>query len=133
MHPGFSHLQQCPEELLEMYLYCASELLSKMHHTADRFQISVKGLNHYTVVYGLKCRNVKDSDAGHQSMHWMLLEDCFKHICAFCVGYKRVRCYGRAGFNAKKSSTINKIKSTKDPGPCFRCKRHHAQKKYINT
>ena len=54
---AFAHLQQGPIELLEMYLHCASELLTKIHHMTDMSQILARGLNHYTVVYGLNKHN----------------------------------------------------------------------------
>ena len=38
---AFAHLQQGPDELLEMYLHHTSELLSKIHHTMDMSQIII--------------------------------------------------------------------------------------------
>ena len=32
---AFAHLQQGPEELLRLYLHCASEYLSNIHHMRD--------------------------------------------------------------------------------------------------
>ena len=66
---AFECLQQGPHELLEMYLCRASEPLLKSYHTLDMSQISVLGLNHYTVVYGLGCRELKGCLAGHWSTH----------------------------------------------------------------
>ena len=43
-----------------MYLHCASELLSKIHHTTDMAQIPAEGLKHYTVVYDLNSKKLKD-------------------------------------------------------------------------
>ena len=48
---ALTHLQQGPSEILKMYLHHASELLSKIQHKMDMSQITVEGLNHYTMVY----------------------------------------------------------------------------------
>ena len=61
----FVHLQQGLEELLKMYLH---SFLSKIHHTLYMSQMSVEGLNNYTVVYGLNSRNLRESITGHWSM-----------------------------------------------------------------
>ena len=53
-----------------MYLHCASKLLLKIHHTINMPQISVEGMNNYTLVNGLNCRKLKDSVVGHWSAHW---------------------------------------------------------------
>ena len=45
-----TQLEQGPEELLDNYLHCVSELLSKIFHTYDMSSISVEGTNHYAVV-----------------------------------------------------------------------------------
>ena len=70
-------------------------------------------------------RLLKDSVVDHWSVHWKSMEDCFRDICAFGEGYKRTKGYGRAKFYAQGASKINEVKSTKDPGLCFRCGRHH--------
>ena len=57
---AFAHLQQGSDELSEMYLYCASEHLSKIHHLMDISQIMAKGLNHYTMEYGVNSNKFKD-------------------------------------------------------------------------
>ena len=89
-HPKtFACLQQCPNEPCEKYLNHASELLLKIHYAADMSQISVDCLNHYTAVYGLNCRKLKDSIAGHLSVYWRSMEDCFRDICIFAAGYKK--------------------------------------------
>ena len=41
---AFYHLQQGSDEILEMYLHHATELLSKIHHTTDMSQIPAEGL-----------------------------------------------------------------------------------------
>ena len=49
------------------------------------------------------------------------MEDYFRGIHAFGTGYERTKGYGRAAkFDTPETSTINEVKSTKDPGPCFR-------------
>ena len=56
-----------PHELDDMYLHHASELLLKIYHTSGMSQISLEALDHYTVVYSLKSRNLKESAVEHQS------------------------------------------------------------------
>ena len=111
---AFAYLQQGPDELLEMYLHCASELLSKIHHTTDMSQMPAKGLSTYTVVYGLHSTKPKDKVAGHQSTYWNTIKDCFSDIHAFGTGYERVNGYSRVDFNIL-ASAISEIKSTKEP------------------
>ena len=56
-----AHIWQGHNELLEMYLHHASELLSKIHHTTNMIQILAEGLNYYTVVYCLNSTKLKDT------------------------------------------------------------------------
>ena len=58
------HLQQDLDELLEMFLHHASELLLKIYHTSDMSQISAEGLNHYIVMYGLNSRKLRENVLG---------------------------------------------------------------------
>ena len=58
---AFPCLEQGPDKLLDDYLHCVSDLLSKIYHTSDMSRISAKGTNHYAVVYGLNSRKLKDS------------------------------------------------------------------------
>ena len=71
-----------------------------------------------------------------KSMQWRSVEDCFRDICAFGAGYKRAKGYGRAEFDAQEASTINEVKSKKDPGPCLDVvdptSKMHAQNTQIN-
>ena len=83
-------------------------------------QISEGGLNHYTVMNGVNCRKVKDSFAGHWSVHYRSMKDCFNDIHIFGVEYERAKGYCKADFDSPEVSTINKVKSTKDPGLCYR-------------
>ena len=69
---AFTNLEQGLDELLDDYLYCASELLSKIYHNSDISKISAEGTNHYQVVYGLNCRKLKDSMAGYRSAQWKI-------------------------------------------------------------
>ena len=62
-------------------------------------KISVEALNHYTIVYSLNHREIKDSVVGCQSAHWKSIEDCFRDICIFEMGYKRAKGYWRADFD----------------------------------
>ena len=54
------------DELLDEYMHCKSELLSKICHTSDMSRVSEEDLYLYAVVCGLNCRRVKDS-TGHWS------------------------------------------------------------------
>ena len=67
---AFAHLQQGLDELLKMYLCCASEILSKIHHPSDLSQFLAEGLNHYTAVYGLNSRKLMNNAVGHWCVHW---------------------------------------------------------------
>ena len=42
------------------------EQCAKVYHTSDMSSILVESTNHYAAVYGLNCRKLKDSIAGHQ-------------------------------------------------------------------
>ena len=48
---AFAQLEQGPDELLDMYVHHASELLSKLYHISDVSMTLMDCLNHYTVVY----------------------------------------------------------------------------------
>ena len=63
--PTFVHMQQVSDELLEMYLHCACELLSKNSLHNWCLKIPVEGLNHYTMVYILDSNKLKYKVAGH--------------------------------------------------------------------
>ena len=78
---AFVWLKQGLDELLDMYLHCTSELLSRMYHTSDMSRISALGSNHYAVVYDLKCRKLKNYVMGHSSTQWKTMEDCLRDIC----------------------------------------------------
>ena len=110
-----------------MYLHHVSELLLKIHHTSDMSQISVEGVNHYTIVYCHNCIKLKDSVVRHCSAHWKSLEDCFTDICTSGVCYERAKGYCRADFDTPGASAINEVKSTKDPGLYIRCSGPHSQ------
>ena len=70
------------------YSIIPSETHSKIYHTSDMAGTSVEGTSHYTVVYGLNCRKLKDSMAGHGSAQWRTMEEYFRDICNSGVGYK---------------------------------------------
>ena len=121
--------------LLDMYLHHASELILKIHHTSDLPQILLKGLNHYTIVYGLDSRKIRKSIVGHWNVQWRSMEDYFRDIHAFGAGYERAKGCGRAEYNFPEASTNNDVMSKKDPGPCFKCSGPHFQNtctKYTN-
>ena len=44
------------------------------------------------------------------------MEDCLRDIHAYGAGCERAKGYGRAEFDAPEASTINEVKSIKDPG-----------------
>ena len=83
--------------------------------------ISADDMDHYTVVYGLNSRKLRESVVGHWSVHWGSMEGFFRDIHAFGVGYKRAKGYKRAEFNSLEASIIYEVKSTKHPALCFRC------------
>ena len=70
---------------------------------------------------GPNCRKLKDSVVGWQNVYWKSMEDCFRGIPTFGMGYKRTKDYCRPAFNAQEASSINEVQSTKDPGLWFRC------------
>ena len=78
--------------------------------------ILAQGLNHYTVVYGLNCRMLKDSVVGHQSVQWKTIEDCFRDFHFIGAGCKGAKGYCRTDINTPEASTITEVKSTKEPG-----------------
>ena len=71
---AFTQLEQGLDELLDDYLHYVSELLSKIYHTSDISSISVEGINHYALVYGLNCRKLKDGVVGHWSIQWRTMK-----------------------------------------------------------
>ena len=129
---SFAHLQQCSDELLQMYLHCASELLSKIHHMTDTSQIPAEGLNHYTVLYGLNLNKLKDKVAGHRSTYWRTMGDCFNNIHAVGSRYHIAKGYSQADCHAPEV-LINMVKSTKGPGTCFKCNGPHFQSRYMKN
>ena len=107
---SFAYLQQCSDELFEMYLHCASEI----YHMTDMSEIPAEGLNHCTMLYGLNSYKLKDRVAGHQSAYWNIMVDYFSNTHTFGAGYKKAKGYSRADLDAQLAPVINKIKSTKD-------------------
>ena len=131
-HRLLSQLEQDPDELLDNYLHCVSELLPKMYHTSDMSSISAMGTNHYAVVYGLNCRKLKDSISGHWSVQWMTMEECFRDICNIGAGYERVKGYCRADFNTPEASTITEVKTLREPGMLYKWRGPHFQNNCMN-
>ena len=101
---AFIQLEQGPDELLDVYFHCATELQSKIYHTSDMSRISPKGLNHYAVVYGLNCRRLKDSVLGHKGRQWKIMEDCLRDICFTCAGYEKAKGHCTANYNTPEAS-----------------------------
>ena len=75
--------------------------------TSQTWYISAEGLNHYTVVYGINYRKLKNSIVGHWSVYWKSMEDCFWDIHAFSADYKRTK-----GFCRAPEATINETMET---------------------
>ena len=74
-------------------------------------------------------RKLRESITGHLSAQWRSIKDCFRAICSFGVGLKRAKGYDR------EASTVNEVKSNKNPGPHFKCSGFYFQntcKKYTN-
>ena len=44
----------------------------------------------------------RESVAGHWNMQLKFMEDCFRDIHTFGMGYRKAKGYGRAGFDAQK-------------------------------
>ena len=126
----FTHLEQGSDQLLDDYPHLASHLLLKTYHASDMSRISVKGTKHYAVVYGLNCRKLKNSVAGHRSAQWKMIEECFRDICNISVGYEQAKGYCRAKFSIPDVSGIHEITGVKKIGPCYRCRRPHLQHEY---
>ena len=125
---AFAHLQQGPDELLHMYLHHASEIVLKIHHTSDMSQISVKDLNHYPAVCGLNCRKLKKKCCGTLECTLEVNGKIASEMSViFGADDKRAKGYCRAESNAQEASTLNEVKPTKDPGPCFRSSGPHFQ------
>ena len=125
---AFAHLQQGPDDLLEMHLHHASELLSKIHDTTHIAQIPTKHLSCYTVVYDLNSAKWKVKVVEYQSAYWNTMEDCFGDIHVFGAGYERAKGYSRADFDAPDALKLV-VESTKEPGTCFKCGELHFQNK----
>ena len=118
---AFTHLQQCSDDLLEMYLYHAREFVLKIHCMTSMSEILAVGLNCYTMVFGLNSNKLKDKVVGHQIASWKTMEDCFSDIHTFGAGYERAKGYCRADSDTPEALVISEVKSMKEPGPCFTC------------
>ena len=99
---------------LKCYLHCASEYLSKIHHTTEIFHIPAEGLNHYTMVYQLNSIKLKDKVVRLWSDNLKTIEDCSTNIHVFSARYERAKDYCRAEFQAPEVPVANEIKSTKN-------------------
>ena len=106
---------------------CVSELLLKIYHISDLFRFSAEVPNHYAVVYGLNCKKLKDSMAGHWSAQWKMREEYFRDICNISMGSEWAKAYCRAKFSIPDRSVFNKIKAMKKTGQCYKCGRPHLQ------
>ena len=84
----FTHLEQGPGELLVKNLHHVNDLLLKIYYISDMSRISAKGTNYFAVAYGLNCRNLNDSVAGHRCAQWKMIEECFRDIHNIGVGYE---------------------------------------------
>ena len=56
-------------------------------------KILAEGLNHYTMVYGINSNMLKDKVAGHQSVYWKTMGECYSNIHAFRTRYERAKGY----------------------------------------
>ena len=130
---AFTHLQQGCDELPEMHMHHASELLSKIHHTAGMAQIPAEGLNYYIVVYGLNSAKLKDNVVGHRSAYWNTMKDCFSDINAFGAGYEIAKGYSRADLDPHNGSINNEDRFTTEQGPCFKCGEPHYYSKCMKN
>ena len=120
-YSGFHPFRTRSRGALADYLYCVTDLLSKIYHTSYMSRISAKGTNHYAVVYAVNCRQLKDSMAGDRSMQWKMMEECFRDICNISVGYEQAKGYCRAQFSILDVSDIHEIKAIKKIGSCYSC------------
>ena len=82
------------------------------------------------IAYELNPTVLKDKVVAQQSAYRNTLEDCFSDIYAFSVGYERATCFLRVDFNAPGAPAISEVRSTKEPGLCFKCGGLHFHNKY---
>ena len=125
---AFAHLQQGSDELIEIYLHHASELLSKIHHTMDMSQVLAEDLNHHTMLYWLNSVKLKDKVVGHWSAYRKTMGYCFSDIHVFSARNERSKGYS-ADIHTQEVPIIKEVKSTKEPGPCFKCSGPHFERK----
>ena len=124
---AFTQLEQGPDELLDRYLHCTSELLSKIYHISDISKLLAESFNHYAVVYGLHHSKLKDSFMGHHNVQWKTMEDCLKDIHNIGTGYERAIGYCRSESNTQNVSSIIEDKTMKKSGTCYKCRGPHFQ------
>ena len=124
---AFIQLQQGLDEPLDKYLHCVSELLSKIYCTSDMSRMLVKGLNHYSVVCSLNCKEVKDSITECQSLQWKMIKECLRDICDVRNRHEQAKGYCSAKFNTPDASCITEVKTMKKTGLCYKCRRPHFQ------
>ena len=99
------------------------------------WQISVEGLKYYIVLSGLNCRELKDSVVAHQSAHWRSMKTISEMSVHLVQATKESKAMAELNLMPPEVSTINKVKFTRDSGPCLRCGGPHIQSrctKYIN-
>ena len=104
-----------------------------MYHTSDMPRVSAEGTIHYAVVYGLNCRKLKDSMAGHRHALWKMMEECFRDICNIDVGYQEAKDYYRAKFGMLDASDINEVKAVEKTGLHYKCRGPHLQHECKNN
>ena len=49
------------------------------------------------------------------------MKHCFNDIHTFGNGYERPKGYSKVDFDVPGTPVVNEVKSSKEPGPCFKC------------
>ena len=114
-----TQLEQGLDELIDDYLHHVNELLSIIYHTSDMSSILAEDTNHYTVVYGLSCRKLKDNILGNQSREWKTMDGCFRFIHVIVARYEQAKGYCRTKLNIPDTSCITEIKTMMETDPCY--------------
>ena len=102
------------------YWHHASELLSRIYCTSDISRILAEGIYHYTMLYGLNSKRLKDSVVGHYSLQWKTMEEYVRHIWNIGVSYEKTKGYFSTEFNTQEASSITQVNTMKKLGLCYK-------------
>ena len=111
---------------------CATQvgLCQKITIHSDISSTLMEGLNHYTVVYGLNCRRLKDSVAGHWNMQWKKWRVASTMFIILVLVQKSQRLAELISTPQKHHPALSE--DYNELGLCYKCGRPHFQNNCTN-